>query len=152
MFTLTYTLHEHGSATVAVGDGETVITFAATFLSDALGDLARGARAILRGLPEVVVRLQDEPDEHQLRLVRVDNAVELTLLRFAETFSRRADGEPLLHTRCDLRTFATVCINCLRSVRDAHGLEGYRERWRNHDFPQEAYDDLLSLRRAMNDR
>ena len=61
MLRLEYTLHEHGWADASIGNGETVIEFEVSYLSDALGDLARAARGILRGLPSAAVGFQQEP-------------------------------------------------------------------------------------------
>ena len=53
MFELTYTLRNHGWSTATYGIGEVSFTVNASCLGDPLGDLARAARGLLRGLPEV---------------------------------------------------------------------------------------------------
>jgi hypothetical protein len=149
MLQLSYILHEHGWATVVVGNGDNSIETEVSYLSDALGDLARAARGILRGLSEATVRLQQEPGEHRVLLTHDGNRVRAEVYRFDDTFSRSTRGKPLLTAECTLRELATACINCLRHVLDEHGEAGYRLRWKNHEFPMREYRALLDLRREM---
>ncbi len=150
MLRLSYILQQHGWATASISNGDTAVETDVTYLSDGLGDLARAARGILRGLPEATFSFQQEPGEHRFVLSREDDHVRLAVYRFAESFSRARAGEPVLVAECGLREFATECINCLRRVLDEHGEEGYRERWKNADFPSREYHDLLALRRELS--
>jgi len=149
MFRLSYILHKHGCASASIGDGDITVEMDVSYLSDALGDLARAARGILRGLPETTFSFQQEPGEHRVVVSRDDDHVRLSLYRFPDSFSRTHRGELLLTAECTTRQFATECINCLRRVLNAHGEDGYRQRWKNAEFPSQEYRDLLELRRMM---
>jgi hypothetical protein len=149
MLRLSYILQQHGWATASISDGDAAIEADVSYLGDGLGDLARAARGILRGLPEATFSFQQEPGEHRFVVSREDDRVRIAVYRFAETFSRARLGEPVIIAECSLREFATECINCLRRVLDEHGEEGYRQRWKNADFPSCEYHDLLELRREL---
>jgi len=73
----------------------------------------------------------------------------VSVYRFADTFSRSRHGELVMAVECSLREFASECINCLRRVLDEHGEDGYRQRWKNADFPLREYRDLLESRREL---
>lgn len=150
MLRLSYILQQHGWAAASISDGDATVETDVTYLSDALGDLARAARGILRGMPEVTFSFQQEPGEHRFVVSRHEDRVQLSVYRFPETFSRSQQGELVMTAQCSLREFATECINCLRRVLDEHGEEGYRERWKNADFPLREYRELLELRRELS--
>lgn len=149
MLRLSYIVHPHGWATASIGNGETTVETDVSCLSDALGNLARAARGILRGLPEATFSLQQEPGEHRVIVAREGGRVRVDVYKFADTFSRSWRGDLVLSAECDVRDFATACINCLRRVLDEHGEAGYRDRWERHSFPSQEYRDLLDLRRGL---
>lgn len=149
MLSLSYTLNEHGWATASIGNGDITIDLGVSFLSDGLGDLARAARGILRGLPEASFSLMQEPGEHRFLVSRQGDRVRVNAYRFSDTFSRRQQGDLVLTAECSVREFATASINCLRRVLDVHGEAGYRDRWKRADFPLQEYRDLLDLRRNL---
>ena len=149
MLRLSSILHEHGWATASISDGDATVETDVSYLSDALGDLARAARGILRGMPETSFSFQQEPGEHRFVVSRQDDGVRVNVYRFADTFSRAGTCEPVMVAKCSMREFATECINCLRRVLDEHGEAGYRQRWQNADFPLQEYRDLLELRREL---
>jgi len=149
MLHLSFTLTGRGSAIASIADGDAKVEIEVSYLSDALGDLARAVRGILRGLPETSCSFQMEPGEHRFVFSRKGDDVLITVVQFSETFSRQRDGNHLLELRCSPRELATACINCLREVRDLHGEDGYREQWVNADFPIIEYRELLELRRRL---
>jgi len=149
MLRLSYILHEHGWATASISDGNATVEMDVSYLSDALGDLARAVRGILRGISEVTFSFQQEPGEHRFVVSREDDRVRVTVYRFADTFSQARTGESVMVAECSLRQFANECINCLRLVLDEHGEAGYRQWWKNADFPLQEYRDLLELRREL---
>ena len=149
MLQLSYTLHDHGWAVATIGNGDCAVEVSVSHLSDALGDLARAARGILRGLPEATFSFQQEPGEYRLIVVREDDRVRISVFRFPDTFSRKQAGELLLEAECGVHDFATQCINCLRQILDEYGEEGYRRRWKSAEFPLQEYRDLIELRRQI---
>ncbi len=149
MFKLAYKLHEHGWATASISDGESTVEMAVSYLTDALRDLARAAREVLGGLPEATFLFCQEPGGHRFFVSREGDLVRVRAFRFDEIGSRSASGELVMVADCSLREFARECISCLRRVLDEHGQDGYRERWKNADFPTREYHALLELRRKL---
>ena len=145
MLRLDYTLHEHGWASAAIGDGDTTVSFNVSYLGDALGDLARATRSVLRGLPEARCSFQQEPGEHRLLFARDEQVVRVTVERLHKTFSRRERGEVLLVTQAEPLQLAEEVLNCLFRVLARHGEEGYLERWGRAAFPSAEYRDLLEI-------
>ena len=147
MFDLTYTLRDHGWATATYGNGEVSFAVNASYLGDPLGDLARAARGLLRGLPQVTFGFIQEPGEHRLVLSRRNDEAEVRAYRLPEMFASGVErGELVLVAPCTVRSFTNTAINCLRHVLDEHGEEEYLRRWKGHPFPMRELDDLLSLR------
>lgn len=118
-----------------------------SYLSDALGDLARAVRGLLRGMPEATFSFLDEPGEHRFILRRNGDTVGVTVYWFEDDGANLQHGELALTAECSVGELATATINCLRKVLDTHGEAGYRERWQEHNFPTQEYRDLLELRR-----
>lgn len=146
MLRLSYILHEHGWATASISDGETIIEMDVSYLSDALGDFARAARGIVRGLSEAMFDFVQEPGTHRIVLSRESDRVRASVYRFSGASARSSRGEPVLVAEDSVRVFTTECINCLRRVLDEQGELGYRKRWKNAEFPLREYGDLLDLR------
>ena len=92
MLRLDYTLHEHGWASATVGDGETAVSFEVSYLGDALGDLARATRAILRGLPESKCAFQHEPV-----ILRLDSGTSHRFRRITDLRSLAGADDPRLN-------------------------------------------------------
>jgi len=148
MFHLSYILGEHGWATARFGDGHAEIQTSVSNLSDALGDMARAARYILKGATDASFSFMDEPGEHRFLISRREDRVEIRVYEFPEPFARTMNNAPIvLKAEASLRAFTNECINVLRHVLDAHGEAGYRERWKRHAFPMAEYRELLDLRR-----
>jgi hypothetical protein len=150
MFDLTYSLDNHGCANFAVSNGEPSLQISASYLSDALGDFARAARGVLRGMLEVAFQFVCEPGQHRFVIARRDEDILIQIFYLPREFAVRLNkAELVLTAAADVRSFANVAINCLRRVLDEHGEEGYRRRWKNHEFPRQELADLLELRREL---
>lgn len=52
-------------------------------------------------------------------------------------WSDRSDdeGKVILEAECRLRTFAGAVLSASQRVLATYGLEGYREKWVQHEFP-----------------
>jgi hypothetical protein len=148
MFALTYKLDDNGWATAAVSNGDATISVLASYLTDALGDLARAARGLLRGQAEVTFSFVEEPGQHRFVITRRADDLDIKIFHLPRAFASGVEGGRLVFSATsDVRSFANSAINCLRNVLDEVGETEYRRRWRNHDFPRQVLDDLLLLRR-----
>lgn len=147
MLDLSYNLGNHGWATACASNGDQHVEMTASYLSDALGDFARAVRGLMRGTPETTFCLLDEPGEHRIILKRDGETVHVTVYWFEDEGASLSHGKVVLAAECSVGELATTGINCLRKVLDTHGEAGYRERWKEHDFPTQEYRDILKLRR-----
>lgn len=147
MFDLTYTLGNHGWAAACASNGNQHVEMTVSYLSDALGDLARTVRGLMRGVPETSFSFLDEPGEHRIILRRDAETVRITAYWFEDEGLSLSRGRVVLTAECSVGELATTTINCLRRILDTHGEMGYRQRWQEHDFPMQEYRDLLELRR-----
>jgi len=147
MLDLSYNLGNHGWATACASNGGQHVEMTASYLSDALGDFARAVRGLMRGLSETTFSFLDEPGEHRIIFKRDEETVHVAVYWFEDESANLHHGRVVLTAECSVGELATTTINCLRKVLDAHGETGYRERWREHDFPMQEYRDLLELRR-----
>jgi hypothetical protein len=144
-FSFSVILYEHGTLSAGLSVGEEPVTIFASYLSDALGDLTGSAVALLAPslLDRVTCSWQDEPGETRWILRRVEDRVQVQLLRFEQTFSRLPDerGQSIFEAECSLLRFAAQVKGQLHQLHNEYGEEGYRNRWR-HPFPMAAFQRL----------
>jgi hypothetical protein len=122
--------------TIRVDDASARVT--ASYLSDALDDLASAVLAALRGHPHATASFTEEPGEFRWVFEPLPGAnVSVRILEFKEMWGGRPDeeGEVIFHSQCRLRTLAGAVLSELQRLESTYGLVGYRERWVQHDFP-----------------
>ena len=145
-----YRLVVRGWAECDVVCGEQRVALVASYLSDALGDLATATRMLLEGEPDWRVSFADEPGESRWALERLPpvdgepDRVRVRIRRFDKTFSRKSDddGKLLFDATVPAESFFLAVLGALRGVLDRHGEAGYLEQWVKHPFPRRAYDEL----------
>lgn len=145
---LIYDLEGAGWADARISDGSQHRDFSVSYISDALGDMAKAAVLLLHGSREASFTLQDEPGEHRFILLR-GNADSLTIrvLWFNGASSGRADrfGEEVFRCDCAVLDFVgQVSVN-LHAILTKYGLDGYKQSWRTHEFPTRAYNEIRRL-------
>jgi hypothetical protein len=123
---------------LAIGDVRCEVT--ASYLSDALGDLALAIEDVLRspGVDAYVVFVE-EPGEFRWRLVAAgEERVRVEIVEFPEWGGRGDEaGKTIFDAECDRRSLGRAVAVELRRLLDAHGEHGYRKKWVNDDFPTE---------------
>ena len=110
----------------------------ASYLSDALADLLNAVTSLVRGNDEAAALFMEEPGEYSWQFKRISKErLSIRILWFDKTLNDRLDleGKVILETECRLRTFAGATLSASQRVLEIYGLEGYREKWGNHDFP-----------------
>lgn len=145
---LSYELTGPGWATCTLRVGEQVATVTASYLSDALADLASATAAALRGHPRPSASFAEEPGEYRWLLEpRPGGRGRIRILEFPWLWSGRSDeeGAVLLDGECRLRTFAGAVVSELQRLARIHGPEGYRDQRIEHDFPAERLAELQEL-------
>ena len=148
-FTFTYTLGEHGWADADVFAVDNLRMGSISYLSDALGDLARAAIALFTAHPtdRVAVSWQQEPGEYRWIMHREGDNVHLVIRHFDDCFNRQEDQEGILRfeTTCPWTRLATQVKGQLQQILNEFGEDGYKKRWMEHAFPIEQLKRLEEL-------
>lgn len=156
LFTFSYDLGTAGWSTATVSDGAHTLTLTAPYLSDALGDLTRAVIALLQGAEEATLAWQEEPGVIEWRFERQGDDVGVHIMRFDDTTSYRRSqarpGEPAFSARCPLTRLGGEVLDELWRIHDTVGVEGYKERWKQHPFPLQEYRQLHALLREHSRR
>jgi hypothetical protein len=131
---------------IAIGGVRCEVT--ASYLSDALGELASAIEDLLRWSTDARAIFVEEPGEYRWRFIPTDgDHVRVKVIEFPHWGKRNdAAGKVIFDADCERRALAEAVVRELRRLWDAHGLRGYREKWVNHDFPEErlrAIEELL---------
>ena len=145
---LRYKLTGTGWAEASLEDDERAVTISASYLSDALGDLARGAIAVLRGSGEARFFFEEEPGEYRWILKKKGSeSYTLTIIEFPDLLENKPDevGKVILEHGFTRVGFAKTVLKALEDVRHEHGEAGYKEKWREHDFPSKELSELHTL-------
>lgn len=146
--TFAYRLQGHGWAECTLHIEDQRATVTASYLSDALGDLASATTAALRGHPRPTASFAEEPGEYRWILEPLaDGRLRVRVLEFSSLPSDRPDeeGSVLLDTVCRLRTFAGAVLSEIQRLEREHGVAGYREQWGRHDFRANRLAELQKL-------
>ena len=122
----------------------------ASFLSDALGDLARAVIALLRGAERASLDWQEEPGDYRWLLTREAERLVIRVLWFDDTFSRASDdrGRLVFETECRLMDFAGQLKSQLQYLLEHVGSTGYKQQWVQQEFPLAEYETLRQLLRS----
>lgn len=148
---LTYVVGAAGWATAAIACGDARIEMPVSYLQDSLRDLLSAANAISSGAREITVVFMDEPGEHHLHVRRIDDErIILSAIWFSDWTSRDEGGSAgtrVLSCESTVAHFRGQVLAAARAILDEHGLEGYRELWREYEFPLEQYEQLRKTRK-----
>jgi hypothetical protein len=145
---ISYNLTGTGWAECTLRVDDASVTVTASYLSDALGDLASAATAFLRGHPRPTASFTEEPGEYRWILEPLSGGrVRIRILEFTQMWGRRPDedGKQIFQAECRLRTFAGALVSELQRVEQVYGTAGYRETWVQHDFPADRLAELQEL-------
>ena len=145
---LVYQLAGAGWADARISDSSGYRDMAVSYLSDGLGDMARAALQLLRGMREVSFSFQDEPGEHRWMLSRSEaDSLRIRILWFEDTFSPRPQerGTEVFKCDCALLDFVGQVSSVLQTLLADEGIEGYRRRWQSHEFPLDTFTEIQRL-------
>lgn len=128
-------------------DGQEIVT-TASYLSHALERLLQSVVYLLNGQPEATASFDEEPGEYRWRFRRVDEQrISIRILWFDKLWGREPDekGKLVFEATCRLRTFAGAVLSASQELLAEHGLEGYKLKWVEYDFPLEVQNELKQL-------
>jgi hypothetical protein len=145
---LVYQLDGDGWASARISDGSSCRDMDVSYLSDALGEMAWSALQLLCGARESSFSFQDEPGEHRWTLSRGEADSLLVRIfwsehNFNERFPRRATE--VFACNCSVLDFVGQVSHLLQDLLVEEGVEGYRRRWKNHDFPLDTFKAIQRL-------
>ena len=131
---------------VSIGDVRCEVT--ASYLSDALGQLASAVEDVLRW-PGVDARavFVEEPGEYRWRFVAAgEGRVRVRIIEYRDWGGREDEaGKTIFDAECARRALGNAVAVELRRLLGVHGLRGYREKWVNNDFPSERLASIEKL-------
>jgi hypothetical protein len=145
---INYKLTGTGWAECTLHVDDAHVTVTASYLSDALDDLASAIAAALRGHPHSTARFDEEPGEYRWIFEPLpEEQVRIRVLEFPDLWGNRPDeeGQQIFQAECRLRTLAGAMISALQKLEEKYGIVGYREKWVEHDLPMNRVPELQEL-------
>jgi len=145
---LVFQLGGAGWADARMSDGSRGRDMRVSYLCDALGEMARAALHLLRGSREAVFAFDDEPGEHRWVLTRGEaDSLSIRIFWFDETFSSRrlGKGTEVFSCDCAVLDFVGPVFSVLHQILSNEGVEGYKRRWKNNEFPLDTYNEIRRL-------
>lgn len=121
--------------------------FSASYLSDAMYDLLKALISLLPELsPSPVISAQsqmhEEPGGKDWTLNRIDSCyLNINIVSFEDLVRRKKLTQNFNET-CKISEFVKAVITSLDLLLQQHGLEGYKVKWINYDFPKKEYSIL----------
>lgn len=134
-----YDLTGIGWADCTIEIGEATATATASYLSDALDDLAGAVVALLSGDERSTAIFVEEPGEYSWEFTRKGSDGVRIRIRFLGAGS---DDHPIFEAETRLSTFAGALLSELERLLRQYGTAGYKERWVRHAFPEHRVDQL----------
>ncbi len=136
---------------ISIDNQLTVLT--ASYLENALGNLADATLRIAQGENSAYAIFAEEPGEYRWKFTKInDKEISVEILKFDEWRGlQQSDGEgrTIFKFECPLLVFVRRMIICLSEVLSEYGLEGYAEKWMMHEFPLEVYNELRNILPAL---
>lgn len=130
---------------VIVADKKSIV-LTASYLDDALGNLAEATLSIAEGEKLAYAVFAEEPGEFRWKISKTnDKEVLVEILEFDdwEDFRQTDEkGKVIFEFECELLQFVRKIITCLSEVLNENGLEGYIKKWLMHEFPLKTYNEL----------
>jgi len=145
----TYTLDGTGWATATLAVGEKSVSMTVSYLRDSLRELANAGLRLRNGKTKAAVIFMDEPGEHHLLLKRVGDDLNVEIIWFDDWASWKLEPntgpKSVFTATVPLTDFLLAATNALKILLDTFGLEGYKKKWIEHEFPLEEYKKLRTL-------
>lgn len=118
----------------------------ASYLDDALGNLANATLRIVHGEKLAYAIFAEEPGEYRWEISKIEETeISVMILWFddwngLDTIDDK--GKVVLQFKCELLIFVRKIIDCLSKVLNEYGLDGYKKKWNMHEFPLSTYNEL----------
>lgn len=141
-----YTLDGAGWATATLRVGDQTVSMTVSYLRDSLREFANAVLHLRNGESKETVVFMDEPGEHHLLLQRIGENVNIEIIWFDDwaSWKLKPDTEPksMFAATVPLTDFLLAATNALAILLNTFGLEGYKKKWIEHEFPLAEYQKL----------
>ena len=138
-----------GWAECEISIDDKIYVLTASYLEDALGNLADATLRIAQGEESAYAIFAEEPGEYKWKLQKInEKEVSIEILWFTDWRGLRPsdqEGKTILKFESSLLLFVRRVIICLSDALNEYGLEGYKKRWVEHEFPLKVYNELRSI-------
>jgi hypothetical protein len=148
--TVNYNLDNHGWAELHMCFGRERVSMTVSYLHDTFAELITAANLLLKGAPDAKVIAMDEPGEQLIHL-HSNDALNLSIeVRWFKDWASwnmitEKEFEVVFQCRETILNFSTEVFNNATRILEKHGVEGYKEKWIENDFPIDEYKRLKSL-------
>jgi hypothetical protein len=148
-FMFTYQLEGAGWAVARIQDGTKFIDATVSYLHDSLRELAEAAIALARGAEHARVVFMDEPGETQLIISRSGQELSFEARWFDDWNSwgmhPAEKFQVVLSGRTTVARFVGEVRKAIEALLEEHGIEGYKAKWIEAEFPKELLADLVRI-------
>ena len=133
------------AATISARGSE--VNIRASYMGDALADIARAAIALAQPTDAVQrVLWAHEPGYWKWWLIRTPNSVQVAITKVTEELD--PEGPPVFEATVSYEQLASAVARSMRTIIDTVGDDGYRELWYMHPFP---HTELAQLETILDD-
>lgn len=163
-FNLFFRQSDAGWSEYAIVLGNQFAHYVPSYLSHALEDFASAAVKVARGEDSVRFSFEDEPGEYRWLIdsagsgPRSGDLLRVRILEFKTQFANEIDGVVYpaededgtvrLDGVCTKRRFLSVAKLVLQEALALNGIDGYRKKTIDHDFPESELRELEQLTRS----
>ena len=145
-----YNLADAGWADATISEGSDSETMTVSYLRDSLSELTDAINLLLKGGKESRAIFMSEPGEHLMSLNNPkDDELEIEVRWFKDwaswNMNSEKDYDVVFKRTTSLFEFANKVCDNLDQIYIKEGIEGYKEKWVEHDFPMNSYLKLKKL-------
>lgn len=144
MIYINYKLEDIGWATGTIGNGEKGVSFPISYLNDSLKELAESAIDIVSSEQKSVL-FMGEPVDWKLTINNIDNKeITYELKKFDDGVSKD-NYTTVLAGNTGIVDYVTQIKNILSAILHEFGIEKYKEKWIQDEFPLAEYEKLKDV-------
>jgi hypothetical protein len=149
MISIDYTLDGAGWANCKIIVNDQWVEVTASYLTNALKDLIEGVSALYQQ-EDTRFSFDAEPAEYRWILRNQDGDVDIRILQLDDAMNPDPDekGKLVFRASTALAELSAAVIATCESLLQEHGLEGYKAKWIEYEFPELSLDKLKKLSKA----
>jgi hypothetical protein len=138
-----YELDDAGWACASLACDGQFVEMTVSYLHDSLGELASALAELMTGGRRAQVTFMDEPAEHDLVFERTHgDSVDVEVVWHADRIIFPTRTQSLLRCSVHLADLRDQVVAALRQIFNRYGMEGYKARWIEHEFPIAQLEEL----------